>query len=134
MFGLFVTSHRSASSRDQVTSRFLPLIPTFKELTQRVSLFHLKTQMAFMKTYSKVLLPFLKEYREVSNEKGRKTAVNKAVDTVRESKAILEDTENLPKELGTVGPCLFLLIYRLIDNHAGYTPVFHRVHPEGCPP
>lgn len=68
--------------------------------------------MPFTTRYSKVLAPFLQKYKEATNEKGRKTVLDNAVDAVRKSKAVLEDAEDLPKELPTVVVSLLFSHFR----------------------
>ena len=58
--------------------------------------------MAFSKLYSGVLAPFVEKFKEAKNEKSRKTVVNNAADAVERSKDLLEDQEDLPKDLQTV--------------------------------
>jgi hypothetical protein len=53
-------------------------------------------------TYSALLVPFIKDFREASNEKERKTVISMAVAVVKRSKALLEDAGDLPKDLPTV--------------------------------
>lgn len=62
-------------------------------------------------TYAALLVPFIKDFREALNEAGRKTVVNIAVETVKRSKALLEEAGDLPKDLPTVclSICLALL-------------------------
>jgi len=63
--------------------------------------------MTFSKTYAAVLSQFINKYLDVKNEKARKAVVNQAAEAVRESKALLEDAEDLPKGLQTVRLRLF---------------------------
>lgn len=63
--------------------------------------------MTFSKTYATVLSQFINKYIDAKNEKARKAVVNQASEAVRESKALLEDAEDLPKGLQTVRLCLF---------------------------
>lgn len=58
--------------------------------------------MTFSELYGKVLFPFIKKFEDAKNEKGRKTVVNKAADAVKKSKDLLENAEDLPKDLPTV--------------------------------
>ena len=66
--------------------------------------------MSFGKAYNAVLSPFVKEYRKAKNEKERRGVVNKAIDAIEKSKALLEDGDDLPKDLQTVCICLFSCI------------------------
>jgi hypothetical protein len=71
--------------------------------------------MSFRATYRIVLSPFVQKYKEASNEKGRKTVLNDAVEAVKKSKALLEDADDLPKDLPAVSVLLFcchFVIYR----------------------
>jgi hypothetical protein len=63
--------------------------------------------MTFSKIYAAVLSQFINTYVDAKNEKARKAVVNQAAEAVRESKALLEDAENLPKGLQTVCWSLF---------------------------
>lgn len=63
--------------------------------------------MTFSKTYAAVLSQFIDKYLDAKNEKARKAVVNQAAEAVRESKALLEDAEDLPKGLQTVRLRLF---------------------------
>jgi hypothetical protein len=63
--------------------------------------------MTFSKSYAAVLSQFINTYVDAKNEKARKAVVNQAAEAVRESKALLEDAENLPKGLQTVCLSLF---------------------------
>ena len=63
--------------------------------------------MTFSKTYAAVLSQFINKYLDAKNEKARKAVVNQAAEAVRESKALLEDAEDLPKGLQTVRLRLF---------------------------
>jgi len=85
---------------DQVTSskKFQPLPSA--SLTRLES--HSTYQMAFTKCYASVLSPFVEKFREAKNEKDRKTVVKNAADAVTNSKNLLEDEEDLPKDLQTV--------------------------------
>ena len=58
--------------------------------------------MTFSQLYSTVLTPFVQKYKEAKNEKGRKAIVNDAADAVKLSKDLLEDADDLPKDLQTV--------------------------------
>lgn len=58
--------------------------------------------MTFTELYGKVLLPFIKKFKEAKNEKARKTVIHKAADAVKNSKDVLEIDEDLPKDLPTV--------------------------------
>jgi len=71
-------------------------------LSSRVSLSISEINMSFTATYRTVLFPFVHKYKEARNEQGRKGVVKNAVDAVKESKALLEDAEDLPKDLPTV--------------------------------
>jgi hypothetical protein len=63
--------------------------------------------MSFSKLYSNVLAPFVQEFKEAKNEKGRKTVLANAAVAVKDSKVLLEDADDLPKDLQTV--CIPLL-------------------------
>lgn len=69
---------------------------------QRVRLPNSRVQMSFSKLYSTVLAPFVQEFKEARNEKGRKMVVSNAVNAVKESKVLLENADDLPKDLQTV--------------------------------
>ena len=58
--------------------------------------------MTFSQTYGAVLEPFVKNFKDAANEKGRNTVVNIAVAAVKRCKALLEDAEELPKDLRKV--------------------------------
>jgi hypothetical protein len=59
--------------------------------------------MSFAKTYGDILEPFIKEYKDASNEKGRKTVLNNAVNALKEGRNLVEDGGvDLPKDLQTV--------------------------------
>ena len=59
--------------------------------------------MSFSKVYASVLLPFVKNYEEAKNDKGRKAVLSNAVDAVQKSKNLFEDKgDSLPKDLQAV--------------------------------
>jgi hypothetical protein len=58
--------------------------------------------LSFSKIYSSVLTPFVENFKDAKNEKARKTVVDIAVDAVKKSKDLLEDVEDLPRDLQTV--------------------------------
>lgn len=58
--------------------------------------------MSFSKKYSAVLSAFVKEYKNAKNEKERRMVVTSATDAVEKSKALLEDADDLPKNIQTV--------------------------------
>jgi hypothetical protein len=62
----------------------------------------LNIKMSFSKTYGNVITPFVKQYEQAKNEKQRKTVLNNAADAVQKSKLLLENEENLPKDLPNV--------------------------------
>jgi hypothetical protein len=68
--------------------------------------------MTFSNLYGSVLFPFVKQYQDAKNEKGRKTVIANAANAVKESKALLEEADELPKELNTVciPICSFLFL------------------------
>jgi hypothetical protein len=66
--------------------------------------------MTFSELYGKVLFPFIKKFEDAKNEKGRKTVVSKAADAVKKSKDLLENAEDLPKDLPTVRIFSILLV------------------------
>lgn len=70
--------------------------------------------MTFSELYGKVLFLFIKKFEEAKNEKGRKTVVSKAADAVKKSKDLLENAEDLPKDLPTVRIFSILLVLWLI--------------------
>jgi hypothetical protein len=59
-------------------------------------------EMSFSELYSALLLPFVKQFKEEKNAKGRKTVVKNASDAVKKSKEDLEDANDLPRDLETV--------------------------------
>ena len=64
--------------------------------------------MTFSNVYGSLLLPFIQNYKEAKNEKGRKVVVGKAADAVRKSRNLLEDKgADLPKDLQMV--CFLVL-------------------------
>ena len=77
--------------------------------------------MTFSKTYAAVLTQFIDKYLDAKNEKARKAVVNQAAEAIRESKALLEDVEDLPKGLQTV--CLRLFS----RNHQSISKVAYRL-------
>ena len=79
----------------------------FNQKPRRVSFSIPETTMSFSATYRIVLSPFVPKYKEASNEKGRKTVLNNAVEAVKKGKALLEDAEDLPKDLTAVSVLLF---------------------------
>jgi hypothetical protein len=58
--------------------------------------------MSFSKLYSNVLASFVQEFKKAKNEKGRKTVLANAAVAVKNSKVLLEDADDLPKDLQTV--------------------------------
>ena len=58
--------------------------------------------MTFSKLYSVVLSPFVQEFKDAKNEKGRKVVVSNAVKAVKASKVLLEDANDLPNDLNLV--------------------------------
>jgi hypothetical protein len=58
--------------------------------------------MNFSNLYNSVLTPFVQKFKDASNDKGRKRVVNDAADAVRKSKDLLEDAEDLPRDLKAV--------------------------------
>ena len=74
--------------------------------------------MTFSKTYAAVLSQFINKYLDGKNEKARIAVVNQAAEAVRESKALLEDAEDLPKGLQTVRLPLFSRNDQLISKLA----------------
>jgi hypothetical protein len=65
--------------------------------------------MFFSKNYGAVLLPFVKKFETAKNEKERKTVINSAADSVKKTKALLEDEDDLPKDLLMV--CVSFILY-----------------------
>ena len=71
--------------------------------------------MSFSKVYANILSPFVKNYEEAKNEKGRKEVVLNAVDAVKKSRDLFEDKGDfLPKDLQAV--CLYLFIFS-VSSH-----------------
>jgi hypothetical protein len=62
--------------------------------------------MTFTQSYGAVISPFVKSFKEATTEKARTTVVRVAVDSVKKCKALVEDMEDLPKDLPAV--CIFL--------------------------
>jgi hypothetical protein len=58
--------------------------------------------MTFTQLYSNFLAPFIKTFTEAKNEKARKTVIKNAANSVKKAKDLLEDADDLPKELETV--------------------------------
>lgn len=55
-----------------------------------------------------MLSPFVNEFKEAKNETGRKRVINNASEAVKKAKALLEDENDLPKDLQTV--CIFIIL------------------------
>lgn len=71
--------------------------------------------MSFSKVYANILSPFVKNYEEAKNEKGRKEVVSNAVDAVKKSRDLFEDKGDfLPKDLQAV--CLYLIFFS-VSSH-----------------
>ena len=68
--------------------------------------------MSFSKNYSTVLSPFVKKFETAKNEKEQKGVINNATEAVKKSKAMLEEAEDLPKDLKTVR---VYFIYSMLD-------------------
>ena len=89
--------------------------------------------MAFTDLYSSILSPFVKSYKEATNEKKRALVLKNAADAVLESRHLLEDTGiDLPKDLKKV--CLFsfgILKASLLITLSGYHSVYQRPYGEG---
>ena len=68
--------------------------------------------MTFTKTYRALLFPFIEQFKEVTSKKEKKTVIKNAVDAVKKSKALLEDADDLPKDVSAV--CLFFILHFLI--------------------
>ena len=58
--------------------------------------------MSFSEVYGTVLAPFVETYQEGRNAKERKAIVVEAADAVKEAKELLEEVDDLPKDLQTV--------------------------------
>jgi hypothetical protein len=58
--------------------------------------------MTFTQLYGSVLAPFIKMFKEAKNEQGRKTVITNAADAVKKAKDLLEEVDDLPKDLQTV--------------------------------
>jgi hypothetical protein len=58
--------------------------------------------MTFSNLYSIVLSPFVQDFKDAANDKGRKTVVSEAVKAVKASKEVMEDSEDLPNDLNLV--------------------------------
>lgn len=71
-----------------------------------IAQFITKIQMTFTQLYSGVLTPFIKTFKEAKNEQGRKAVVKNAAEAVRKAKDLLEEVDDLPKDLQTV--CILL--------------------------
>jgi hypothetical protein len=68
--------------------------------------------MSFIKTYEKVLSPYIKEFGKAANEKVRKMVVKKAADAVSASKDLFEEKGlDLPKDLNNVGVSSLLTVF-----------------------
>jgi hypothetical protein len=58
--------------------------------------------MSFSELYSSVLAPFVTKYKDSNNDKERKTVVSEAADAVKDAKELLENAQDLPKDIRTV--------------------------------
>ena len=75
--------------------------------------------MTFTKVYGSILIPFIKNYEEAKNEKGRKGVVSNAANAVRNSRNLLEDKgDSLPKDLEAVRLYLLLYLFLSLSNYA----------------
>jgi hypothetical protein len=68
-------------------------------------------QMSFTQLYSSVLAPFIKTFKEAKNDKGRKSVINDAADAVTKAHDLLEDANDLPKDLQTVCVLIFFSLF-----------------------
>jgi hypothetical protein len=82
--------------------------------------------MSFSEVYESALQPFVKEYEEARNQKGRKAVLKNAAKAVLDGKDLLEDQGvDLPKDLETVCGyyfilCLLRLMLWVLGHHALY--------------
>lgn len=68
--------------------------------------------MSFSKVYGSLLLPFIENYKEAENQKGRSAVVKNAVDAVSNAKDLLEEQGgNLPKDLRTVCVSFLMILF-----------------------
>jgi hypothetical protein len=59
--------------------------------------------MTFSKCYATILTPFVKDYQQAKNDKGRKVVLKNAADAVTENEGLLEEKGvALPKDLEKV--------------------------------
>jgi hypothetical protein len=66
--------------------------------------------MSFTQAYGNILLPFVENYKTSKNEKARKAIVETAVNTILNSRNLLEEQGlDLPQDLRAVRPILILL-------------------------
>lgn len=87
--------------------------------------------MSFATSYASVLSPFVRQFKEASNDTARKAVITLAVDAVTKAKAVLEDAEELPKELRTVCVPHFFMISRCLEDAPGYQTLLERKCGEG---
>jgi hypothetical protein len=66
--------------------------------------------MSLTETYGDVLSPFVKQYQQAANEKGRRMVVAHAVDAVKKARLFLEDAADLPQDLPTVCHSFFIAL------------------------
>ena len=73
--------------------------------------------MTFSEAYGDILLPFLDNYKEAKNEKGRNEVIKNAAEAVKEAGELLEETGIVfPKDLNTVRFLFFIDYYRMLIN------------------
>jgi hypothetical protein len=83
--------------------------------------------MSFAEVYSDLLLPFVESYKEANNEKNRTLVVKNAADAVLNSRNLLEEGVDLPKDLKTVRLYSFRILlhgYSLVQAIARYIKGF----------
>lgn len=80
--------------------------------------------MSFADYYGTILEPFVKQYAEASNEKGRKGVLKNAADALRTGRDLMEDKGvDLPKDLPAVCCLRHPYLLRLTFMDSGHLPI-----------